>query len=151
MEKTNTRQYLLVDTSKTMSGIEVPRIVYWLDGRQWEVDSVQFIKPVPKSMDGATCFTVIIAADEQTSTKTTADGTFIPKEKLTDGDIEEMHKKRVLVSSPDAIGDDEVNKAYVTVDCKKSVRYRETVGNILAGRKTLENITSASPDRSGKR
>ena len=54
MEKTNTKQYLLVDTSKTMSGIEGPRIVYWLDGRQWEVDSVQFIKPVPKSMDGAT-------------------------------------------------------------------------------------------------
>ncbi len=100
MEKTNTRQYLLVDTSKTMPGIEVPRIVYWLDGRQWEVDSVQFIKPVPKSMDGATCFTVIIAGRRANIYKDYRGWYVYPKEKLTDGDIEEMHKKRVLKSLP---------------------------------------------------
>ena len=96
MENTNLRQYLLVDTSKTMSGIEVPRIVYWLDGRRWEVDSVQFIRPVPKSMDGATCFTVIIAGRKANIYKDYRGWYVYPKEKLTDGDIAEMRKKCVL-------------------------------------------------------
>ena len=55
-----TRQYVLVDTAKTVSGIEVPNKIYWFDGRTFEVDSIEQIKPLPKAKDGATLFTVVI-------------------------------------------------------------------------------------------
>ena len=96
MTNNSMRQYLLVDTSKTMSGIEVPRKIYWFDGRCFEVDSVQFIKPVPKSMDGATCFTVIIAGRKANIYKDYRGWYVYPKEKLTDEDLAAMYKNRVL-------------------------------------------------------
>ena len=89
------RQYVLVDTAKTLSGIEIPRQVHWFDGRCFEIDSVQYIKPIPKAQDGTTCFNVIINGIRTSIFKDYRGWYVFPKENITAESLEEMRKECV--------------------------------------------------------
>ena len=95
MENKSKRQYLLVDTAKTMSGIEIPQRVYWFDGRCWEIESVNMIMPVPKSKDGTTRFSVVINKRKAEIYKDFRGWYVYPKESITEDDIAEMKKERL--------------------------------------------------------
>ena len=79
MVNSRQRQYLLVDTARTASGIEVPQRVYWFDGRSWEVESVNLIMPVPKAKDGMTRFNISINKKKRISIRISAVGSSIRK------------------------------------------------------------------------
>ena len=89
------RQYLLVDTAKTASGIEVPQRVYWFDGRSWEVESVNMIMPVPKAMDGTTRFNISINKKKADIYKDFRGWFVYPKSQINDEDLEAMRKECV--------------------------------------------------------
>lgn len=98
MAEERIRQYVIVHTSKTVSGVEVPGRIYWLDGRCFEVDSVVYIKPLPKSQDGATCFTVVVNNRRTFIYKDYRGWYVYPKEKITKESLAEMEKARVARS-----------------------------------------------------
>ena len=95
-----TRQYVLVDTAKTVSGIEVPNKIYWFDGRCFEVDSIEQIKPLPKAKDGATLFTVVIGGTRRSIYKDYRGWYVYPRVALTDESLAEMRKACVMRSLP---------------------------------------------------
>ena len=90
-----TRQYVLVDTAKTVSGIEVPNKIYWFDGRCFEVDSIEQIKPLPKAKDGATLFTVVIGGARRSIYKDYRGWYVYPRVAITKESMAEMERTRV--------------------------------------------------------
>ncbi len=95
MENAKIRQYLLVDTAKTVSGIEVPRRVYWFDGRSWEVESVNLIMPVPKAKDGTTRFSITINKRKTDIFKDFRGWFVYPRAPISAGEMETMKKERL--------------------------------------------------------
>ena len=90
-----TRQYVLVDTAKTVSGIEVPNKIYWFDGRTFEVDSIEQINPLPKAKDGATLFTVVISGARRSIYKDYRGWYVYPLVAITKESMAEMERARV--------------------------------------------------------
>ena len=86
------RQYVLVDTAKTVSGIEVPNKIYWFDGRCFEVDSIEQIKPLPKAKDGTTLFTVIIAGKRKSIYKDYRGWYVYPTVAITEESLAELER-----------------------------------------------------------
>jgi hypothetical protein len=95
MKENNPRQYVLVDTAKTVSGIEVPNRIYWFDGRSFEVDGIEQIKPLPKAKDGATLFSVVIGGVRRSVYKDYRGWYVYPRERITDGEMARMKKECV--------------------------------------------------------
>lgn len=89
------RQYVLIDTAKTVSGIEVPNKIYWFDGRCFEVDSIEQIKPLPKAKDGTTLFTVVIAGRRKSVYKDYRGWYVYPTVAITKESLAEMERVRV--------------------------------------------------------
>ena len=91
----SSRQYIVVDTAKSACGIDMPRRIYWFDGRCFEVDSVQCIRPVANSKDGATLFTVITGGKKACVYRDYRGWYVYPKKRLTPEDIAKMERKRI--------------------------------------------------------
>ena len=90
------KQYVIVETLKAASGIEFPQKIYWLDGRCFKVDSVDSIRPLPKSKDGAVCCTVTVNRRPASLYKDSGGWYVIPKERITKESLAAMDRARVL-------------------------------------------------------